>query len=568
MGTALGRDGLKADLILLHAPSLFDFRDRDDLLFAYLSDSDSVNVTSIYEMFPLGFFSIQRYLEQQGKTAKIVNLASLMLANPTLNVDRFLARLHAPVFGIDLHWMAHCHGSIEIAKRIKALHPASLVIFGGLSSTYYADELIQYSCVDVVVRGYDTLIPVSQLIEQVSSGDRDFGQIPNLVYKDSAGKKVSTPFTHRPLHNYNNVATDWSWYGEVKGSISTTRMIMTLPNSGCAHNCGWCGGSRYSYQTIMGLKQTLVQKDHGLIRQELRSLGDAARSTSIYALQCYSEPDDRMNDYLEGIRECGYSSVGFELFHLPRVDMMRRMAAATQAYVNLSPESHDAAISRLAGRGNYTMQQMEEWIPQALDAGIRGIMVWFFIGMPQQTPDSVRATVSYCERLLKKYGGRQVIPLLCPMVPFLDPGSRFFQEPEANGYRIFHRTLEEHRQAMVAPIWHQRLNYETQWMSRRELQDVTYEAIDRLIEVKGEMGILPASICRNRRELIAETERLLTEMETSLSKEGKFSPGLRSEVREYNRRILSYTSDQLVPMERPFGGRWFDDFTVPPELLL
>src|SRR5215472_13489860 len=91
---------LSADLFLLHAPSLFDFRDRDDLLFAYLSDSDSVNVTSIYEMFPLGFFSIQRYLEQQGKTAKIVNLASLMLANPTLNVDRFLARLHAPVFGI------------------------------------------------------------------------------------------------------------------------------------------------------------------------------------------------------------------------------------------------------------------------------------------------------------------------------------------------------------------------------------------------------------------------------------------------------------------------------------
>ena len=49
-----GKKEITADLLLLHAPSVFDFRERDDLLFAYLSDSDSVNVTSIFEMFPIG----------------------------------------------------------------------------------------------------------------------------------------------------------------------------------------------------------------------------------------------------------------------------------------------------------------------------------------------------------------------------------------------------------------------------------------------------------------------------------------------------------------------------------
>jgi hypothetical protein len=34
---------LGADLFLLHAPSVYDFRERDDMLFAYLSAS--VNVT-------------------------------------------------------------------------------------------------------------------------------------------------------------------------------------------------------------------------------------------------------------------------------------------------------------------------------------------------------------------------------------------------------------------------------------------------------------------------------------------------------------------------------------------
>jgi clorobiocin biosynthesis protein CloN6 len=39
-----------------------DFRERDDMLFAYLSDSDSVNVTSIYEMYPIGFRSSSGWL--------------------------------------------------------------------------------------------------------------------------------------------------------------------------------------------------------------------------------------------------------------------------------------------------------------------------------------------------------------------------------------------------------------------------------------------------------------------------------------------------------------------------
>jgi clorobiocin/coumermycin A biosynthesis protein CloN6/CouN6 len=36
---------LGAALFLLHAPGVYDFRKRDDMLFAYLSDS--VNVTSV-----------------------------------------------------------------------------------------------------------------------------------------------------------------------------------------------------------------------------------------------------------------------------------------------------------------------------------------------------------------------------------------------------------------------------------------------------------------------------------------------------------------------------------------
>jgi clorobiocin biosynthesis protein CloN6 len=560
-------EAIKADLLLLHAPSVFDFRERDDMLFAYLSDSDSVNVTTIYEMYPLGFFSIRQYLRERGKKVEIVNLAALMLCHPEIDVDRLLSHLHAPVFGIDVHWMCHCYGAIEVAKRLKKIHPDCFVILGGISATYYAQELIAYPCIDAVVKGYDTLMPVDALVGEVVNGTRDFRQIPNLVYKNSAGDICTTEFSYKPAVAYNDVATDWSWYSNVKGSMRSSRMIMTLPNTGCAHDCPWCGGSRYAYQNIMGVQRTLITKNTRHIYEELRSLGDAAKQTSIYALQCYSETATRMHEFLDAVREFQYSNVFFEQFHLPKPEMMQKMAAATRAYIMLSPESHDPVISRLAGRGTYTMEQMEEWIPKALDAGIAGVMVWFFIGMPKQTKESVRATVAYCEKLLRQYRGNGVLPLLCPMVPFLDPGSRFFEEPQKHGYKIFYRTAEQHRQAMVEPLWANRLNYETDWLTRREIQEITYESIDRLIEVKSELGILPQLIGEKLRALIRQTIRLLDEMERSIRLDGKLSSALRPEIQQYNRKILAYSSDQIIPMERPFGGRWFDDFTVPPEII-
>jgi clorobiocin biosynthesis protein CloN6 len=557
---------LQADLFLLHAPSVYDFRERDDLLFAYLSDSDSVNVTSIYEMYPLGFFSIKQRLREQGFQAEIVNLASLMLMHPHLDVDALLARLEALVFGLDLHWMAHCHGSIEVARRVKAIHPEALVIFGGISSTYYADQLIRYPAVDVVVKGYDTLEPVTMLMEAVTQGQRTFDHIPNLVYKQNGSEVIDTGFTHKPMKNYNDATVDWSYYRETKGT-GGSKLIMTLPNTGCAHDCPWCGGSRYATNKIMGIKKTLVSKDNQRVINELKTLGEAARTTSIYALQCYSETKSRLHQFLDGVKEMGYKSVFFEQFHLPAQDTLEKMGQSTEAYIMLSPESHDPVISKLAGRGTYSMAEMEDWIPRALDAGIAGVMVWFFIGMPRQTIDSVFDTVAYSASLLSKFRGKNVLPLICPMVPFLDPGSRFFEEPDKHGYRIFHKTLEEHRQAMIDPLWHRRLNYETEWMSRRDIQDVTYEAIARLVTIKGELGILPASLCRAILKTIEETKALLSEMERAIELDGQLPADLRPVIRAYNRKMLAYSSDQIIPMPRPFGGRWYDDFTVPTSLI-
>ncbi|HWJ04856.1 MAG TPA: hypothetical protein VNS57_03575, partial [Steroidobacteraceae bacterium] len=65
------------------------------------------------------------------------------------------------------------------------------------------------------------------------------------------------------------------------------------------------------------------------------------------------------------------------------------------------------------------------------------------IGLPGQTRESVAGTVDYIERLFQLTDPR-LSCFISPMGPFLDPGSRSFEEPERDGYRLFARTLEEH----------------------------------------------------------------------------------------------------------------------------
>jgi len=179
---------LSADLLLLHAPAVFEFRNRRDIYFPFLGTSGDVPITPLYEYFPVGFKSLQRYLRERGHSVEIVNLSSVFIRYPQLDLDDLLDALDVRVVGIDLHWMVHVQGSLAVAERIKQGRPDILTLFGGISSTYYAKELIRYPFIDMVMRGYDTLEPMHSLLDELK-GARSFHTIPNLMWKDSAGAR-------------------------------------------------------------------------------------------------------------------------------------------------------------------------------------------------------------------------------------------------------------------------------------------------------------------------------------------------------------------------------------------
>lgn len=553
-------------MLLVHAPAFFEFRNRRDIYFPFLGTSGDVPITPLYEYFPIGFKMFERYLADRGHDVKILNLSTLLLKYPSLDFDAIVDALDVRLLGIDLHWMIHVQGSLAVAERIKARRKDIQIVFGGISSTYYADELIRYPFIDMVLRGYDTLAPMDTLLCNLREG-RPLPDVPNLVWKDKDGEVQCNEYTHAP-RTYG-VGVDWASLGrnEMGSSLSILEFLSTQ-NAGCAYNCGWCGGSRDAFKRVFGTKHAMARKSPEEIQSEFASIRKVPTRNRyhFYSVGSYNESRDGMDSFLDQVGLSGVRSISYEQFHLTPEPVLRKMVAANKnTSITLSPESHDQRISKLSGRGVYSNDELERWLEKAIELGVHNVDVWYFIGMPEQDERSVMETGDYCIRLLEKFKGQPVSPMLCPMIPFLDPASTFFTDPEPHGYRVFYRTAEEHRRGAERASLINRINYETRWLSRSELVYVGFEAVRRLMQAKTDVGMLPRGVVGGYNAKVLDAIEMVKAVHEA---DCIADPGDRAReldrlgdgIQRRNEQILfAGVANQAFPINRQIGGRWFDE---------
>ena len=500
----------KVDLILLHPPAIYDFRKRPITLGPI---SDVIPSTPIFEMYPVGFASISEYLERNGLRVRIINVAMKMLKKERFDVEELIASLHPRAFGIDLHWMPHCHGSLALAEIIKKYHPETPVILGGFSATYYHDEIIrEYPQVDYVIRGDSAEEPLHQLMKIIKDGG-DPSAIPNLTWRDGSGVVVN-PLVHLP-DNVNSVVIDYGHimrqvarYRDLSGYTPFTNWLFypltaVFTCRGCTNNCKTCGASNWALKRMEGRRQlayrdpVLLAKDIIHVQRHLNApifiIGDILQSGVDYA-----------ETLLRELRRVKIKNhIVYEFFRPPKRGFLEEIARTTPNFnIQISPESHDEEVRKAFGR-SYSNEELEVFLAEASFTGAKRIDLFFMVGLPRQTYESVLETASYCRHILQRYGEKKTLfPFISPLAPFLDPGSMAFEEPERFGYRILFRTLKEHRQALEGPSWKHFLNYETQWMTRDEIVYSTYEGGRRLNALKGEFGVIPPDMANSIEERI------------------------------------------------------------------
>lgn len=460
--------------------------------------SDLIPSSPVFEMYPLGFLTMTNYLEERGLKVRIVNLALRMMNDRRFDVPAFLTTLKPKAVGIDLHWLPHAHGSIEVAKLVKQIHPKVPVIFGGLSATYFHEELIQYPAVDYILRGDSVEPPLYELLRCLASGQTP-EQVPNLTWKINGEGQIN-PLTFVPktldyvdlkpermvnmVLRYRDLQSVLPFNGWWQNPITA---VFTV--KGCAHECVTCGSSRQACTLLSKHEQPLFRSPQNLVKNMI-DISRISKGPIFLVGDLHQAGDEYAYRTLELLREANIKNeIAFELFEMPPLEFLRVIDVSVENWsLELSPESHDEDVRHIQDETTvYGNSEMEAVIQEALKLGCHRIDVFFMIGLPRQTQKSVEDTIHYCEHLFQN-SDKRLSCFVSPMGPFLDPGSRGFEEPERFGYHLFARTLEEHRQLLIQPSWQHILNYETQWMNREELVSATYDAAEALNSLKLKYG--------------------------------------------------------------------------------
>lgn len=550
----------QSDLVLLHPPSVYDFRQKTIL---YGPVSDLIPSSPIFEMYPIGFTSIAEYLERAGYRVRIINLAVRMLNDKKFNAETLIKRLKSPVFGIDLHWLVHAHGAIEVARIVKRFHPEAKVVMGGLSASYYYRELLDYPEIDYVVRGDSTEEPLRQLMDCIKNR-REPEAVPNLVWRDSRGRTQENPFSHVPA-DLSNVMVDH--YGNIIRSVLRYRDLASytpfknwsqypitavLTCRGCTQNCVVCGGSAAAFRHFYNREKAVFRSPKS-VAQDVKQI-ERFSNGPIFILGDLRQPgDDYAYELLRLLQRNGVKNQFIlELFSPASRDLLHQMSLSCPNFcLEISAESHDPEVRRASGK-HYSNQALEQTLSDALDVGCGRLDIFFMIGLPRQTPQSVMDTIDYCGSLLEKFRGDKRLALfIAPLSPFLDPGSLSFEQPERYGYRILFRTLKEHRQALLSPSWKYSLNYETEWMTRQQIVEAAYEAILRLNRLKAKFGIISKEMAEAGEQHIEVALEMMHRIDNILAK-GNYQEelsGLKAEVD----RINAFPVSEKIELQLPVG---------------
>ncbi len=496
---------MRPHLILLHPPSHLDYRERK---LGHSLASATIATSPLFEYYPLGFLAVLEYAGRHGFEVRIINLAVKMAKSARFDPRRLIRKLEPMVFGIDLHWMVHANGALDLARICKEEHPEIPVVFGGLTASYFHREVIESPHVDYVLRGDSTEHPLVDLLRALDSKEEP-SQVANLTWKRSR-EVVANPLTYQPevldiKIDYRRLIKHMFRYRDLRGGLLTGHQWpayafnMTLSCRGCLKTCLTCGGSNWA----LG-RDSLAVRDPEALGEEIISIQQLTTSPVGIVGDIRQHEPDRLIAALR--RHKPTRPLSFELFDTGGEDFLKRLAdIGPPLDIHMSPETHDERLRARYGRP-FSNDQLEADLEFTLGSGGKSFL-FFVIGLPGQTRESVLESVAYANRLLEEFNARypgKLDATFSPLLPFIDPGSPAFEHPEKSGYRLFARSLAEHRKLLREPNLRDALNYETETMTRAEIMEIGIEAMERVTDVRERCGLLAGKWVEKERAKLRE----------------------------------------------------------------
>jgi hypothetical protein len=208
---------------------------------------------------------------------------------------------------------------------------------------------------------------------------------------------------------------------------------------------------------------------------------------------------------------------------------------------------------------SYTNDELIESIKNALEFGALRFDLYFMTGLPHQTKQSILDTVGFSEMVYEKIGwDSRFAPFISPMAPFLDPGSRAFENPQKFGYRLLARTLKEHIKAITMPSWKYILNYESDFITKDDLVSSTYNAALGLNRLKGRSGSIGQKVMLDNENRTLRAIQIMKKIDEIM--ESGDENAIEQKLAQLGSQVYKYSLSTVCEkkeLEFPFSNKSF-----------
>ena len=551
----------KPELVLLYPPDVYDFRQK--LRIVSPIREFQASPTGAY---PVDLAHLGEYLERNGVTSLVRNLAGDMLSERSFDVPACLSE-HSPLaFLVYLHRTAQMQGGLEIARICKQQHPGVPVVMCGFAASYFCRELVELPEVDFIIRGDSPEEPLRMLMDGLRARVQ-FSEIPNLVYSSRSGscenaleyipaslEHLGSPYTYLVKSAFK--------YGSLQEMLAALDLSLhpftqVLVGRGCSYDCIACFSSRSAAESLHGRKSVTLRSPNQIAR-DVELISDMTGAPINLRGDLRLGGDDYAYETMEILSHLATeNSICVELFDVASREFFDRLASCIPHFdLSLCLLSHDEDLRNFCGKA-FSNEELEKNIAWALESGCGRIDLILLVGLPGQSPELVLESIAYCADLMRRYGPK-LNPTLQAMVPVLSPGSLVYEEAPRFGYDLFSRSLGDYRQALLAVNWRDSLNYETKWMDRQTIQDTVYAALLALNALKARHGLVThhkADLKERRiRDSLAIIKHLdeLNGRQLEVMGQGELNK-LKHEVDLINRAFtLPARLDDIKPMRKQF----------------
>ena len=377
------------------------------------------------EEFPMPSLSLSYLAAVLQREDIEVQILDLLISEHTrAKIRRRLEEYQPQVVGVSCSTMNY-PAAINILKVCKGFEPEVVTVIGGPHVSFTATETLEQApWVDIVVRGEGekTLVGVVRALEAGAS----LHQVPGIAFRQDGAVVMTEP--RAPIEDLDSLPLPDRHLLPLSRYRALGAPCSVISSRGCPFGCIFCSAPRMFGRRVRFRNPRLVVDEMELIYRQFGfdRINIVDDTFTVNHRHVREICDELMRRNLD-IRWTAYSRVDT----LNR-ELLQMMKQAGCIWLCFGIESGSEKILKTINKG-ITLDDARRGVRLATEAGL-GVLASFILGLPGETPETVRQSVDFARELGNDYGAGYGLHVLAPL-----PGTEVYEKADEYGIVLLTR---------------------------------------------------------------------------------------------------------------------------------